>query len=496
METALLGDTIALITVYCLIIFFVVVAISKGGSAGFFFANQKLTRKEVEGSVAASATSAAGVLLFFFNQTSLFNMIVLLIPIFTVLGIYFFSWVIKDELPDPSKTGTISRFLIHKTGSQYLGKLVSWIILIQLLLLISLEIVLGSVIFGYFTGFGNWIHILSICLMVTLMCYYVLRGGMKAVTYTDGIQFWLIVAGLISTLGFLFFIPKTFSAPEQFSQFFSIPTALPSSLIWVFVTNVIVLNLVLPVTMAANWQRYSSGVDQSKIIQGYIKGILRRAMPIWMLAIMIAIFTQPSLKALGASGVQGIFDLLKASHPLTAMFSFPLLFAGIVAALISTIDSMFLALMLQYDDRNGSGDHKVRTSPSSIKVGYVLAMIVLLSSVALFYVLKSAGDLEQIIVNTLFIFYGLSAVLVPSIVIAAKKKIRSPLYLHIGLWVGIVTLILSTVFFLSQSTREFIGFGHVPAYFGNILGPVIACALTTIVSLFSGMHSRKNSVEC
>jgi Na+/proline symporter len=481
----IIGDIIALGGSILVVLIFVFIANYKSGKQSKYFSDRNLGERDIRQSVGASATSLAGVLLFFFNQTSIFNYLVIIVLIFNVVGIFAFLWVVKDIEPDPRKTGSVGRFIDYKTRSSEISNILNNIILIQLLFMIIIEIVLGAKIFTYFSGYKVDMYIFAIIFLAGFTCYYVIKGGLSAVVYTDGMQLKMIVIGLIMAGSFLLLNTPSGSWETALTSFITLPKLL-KNLIIVFIANVILINTLLQITNPMNWQRFSAAQSKSDIIKGFAKASLFNILPIWTFAIVLAVLMEPY----GAKDFSGIFDLLRGGNIFIKSVAFPIFFIGLVAALLSSIDSIFISILLHYDQ--SIKKEEVDTTLHVNKNRAILfTAVVVGGAVLLYFILSNAGSMEQQIVNTLFICYGLISLIAPSIIIAAKFPIKGTLGIRVGIYCGLGVIFLGAVYSWMPSESFLARMFGWPSYWGNMGGPVLAFLVASFFSMFS-VELKKN----
>jgi Na+/proline symporter len=482
----IIGDILALSGTVVAVLIFVYIANYKSGEKSKYFSNRDLNSRDIRNSVGASATSLAGSLLFFFNQTSVFHYLMIVILLFSVVGIFTFIWVIKDIDPNPELTGSIGRFIDHKTGSDKISNVLNYIILVQLLFMIIIEIVLGAKIFTYFSNYKVDMYIIAIIFLSGFTCYYVIKGGLSAVIYTDNLQIKIIAAGLFMAGSFLLFSTPSGSWEVAFNTFGTLPK-LPQDLIFVFIANVILINTILQITSPMNWQRFSAGQSKPEIVKGFIYASLFTIIPIWTFSIVLAVLMEPY----GAKDFSGIFDLLRGENDFTRLVAFPIFFIGLIAALLSTIDSMFISILLHYD--HSIKKEKVETTPRINNSRAIFFTIVVIGgSVLLYYILSIAGSIEQQIVNTLFVCYGLVALIAPSIIIAAKFQIHDPIWIRNGIYCGLGVILFGAIYSWMPA-NSFLArqLGGLPSYWGNIGGPVLAFIVASLFSIISIDWNKK-----
>ena len=196
------------------LIWFVFIAYLNPAKTDFFFANQSLDATRIRANLAATATSLAGALFFFLNATPMFGWLMLLVPIFSVAGIALFLRLVRDETPDPKSTGSIFRFVLHRTGSDQIAKHCNYVVVLNFVTVFVIEIVIGSQIFSYFFSQNEALRepfrLAGAIFLCVVVLWYVWKGGFAAVTQTDKWQFSLVASGF--ALAFLFVVYSWASA--------------------------------------------------------------------------------------------------------------------------------------------------------------------------------------------------------------------------------------------------------------------------------------------
>lgn len=454
-----------------------------GDRAHIFFANRSLKSPQIRANAAATGTSLAGVLLFFFTTTPAFGWIILLVPIFSALGIFLFIELAKPFKPSPAETGSILRLLHWHTASPYISRAANFVVLVNLAFIFVIEVVIGAQIFDYFAPQYPFFKIVAILVMCSVMIFYVLIGGFAAVSHSDLWQLGLVMIALFLTtltLGILF-VDSNHTAAEFLSVFKN--PKFPVEFQVSFLVNMVFVNIALPITQVSTWQRYSSAVSQQEAFQGLKTAIIWRMLPIWFGAITCSAFYYV-IKG-DAPTFPLLFDMLRTSGAWGALIVFPVLFVGLVAALISTADSLMIAVMLAVDDarrkltdRQEQAEQKFEWEISAHSGLIRVAIELVLVAIIIQLLLQLSPDDERTIVQLLFAGYGLSLVILPVIAFSClwPKIALNDKPVVYGLWVGF--------FILGSSAIYSIWTGN---YLGTHLGPV-AGAFAAAVGVHLGVR--------
>ena len=347
----------------------------------FLFANRSLKRSRISNNLAATSVSLAGLLLFIFSQTAFFGWLMIVVLLFILAGQYLMIVLTNNVDPDPDQNGSIYRLLLHKTDSRRIAAWSNIIVVLIFFTILMIEIIIGASIFTYFApqfDFAIYIGLFSISIIVV---GYVLIGGFNVVSLSDTFQFWMFLVGLLLAfiVSILFFSVSEKSVTDLLANISTIQ--LPKTIAATFVLNIIVVNLTLPISQNSTWQRFASSSDRAQFVSGTKDGIWK-VFVVVAAAIGIAVVILTTIGSVNS--VNDIFDAVRNMGAIGNYFVFPLLFVGLVAALISTADSMLISLMLSLDDfryRSGASDHSFLAR----YVGYGVAVMLLIFLIFLFH---------------------------------------------------------------------------------------------------------------
>ena len=453
-----------------------------------FFAHRGLKSTQVRANLAATATSLAGVLFFFMENTATFGWVLLLIPIFNALGFFTFLHIVGPHDNGPDQTGSIYRFLRDRYSRIQPGRIANVIVLVNLGAIFVIEVVIGTTILGYIIP-GLGFQLVFAVILATVAFYYVKTGGLEAVTQTDRWQFYLIIIGFVLAGATLLFLPGGSSVSLRQVAEGVVDTLRNPELgrgfqIAVFF-NIVATNISIPVTQISTWERYSA-TTRDEAISGFKTGIWRFLVPIWFLAILVATLTLVESSG-AATGFNGLFEILTGRGGLAALLVFPVLFAALVSALLSTIDSFMLASMLAVTDLKGitstarKKDDEALVDPDDFggrgveqtrRVMRNTGTVLVVAAVSLTWVVSLSPDVFQTITQLLFATYGMPCLLFPLIYYAGRG--RSPRRTSLkaaywGLGLGLAVLIAGSLHGLVTGN-----------FYGTILGPVFGIVIASV----------------
>ncbi len=466
------------------LLLFVAIAYVQGDPHRFFFAARSLERGRISTNMSATATSLAGLLIFFLIQTPTYGWVTIVVLLFILFGYIIFLKIVQKINPLPSQTGSIYRFIYWRTKSNEIAFFADLIVILNFIVIFVIEVAIGASIFTYFVPeLKNAVLYAAIGICIFVL-WYVLKGGFNAVTHSDTWQYWLVVVGIGLTI-ILIFIGYNL-ADKSINDFFKVFKSPQGSkwIVYTFLLNAFFVNLTLPTTQVTSWQRFSSAQDKKEWRSGYLTGLCFRFWPIILAAIIISALVF-SWKG-PIQGFGGIFDLLRESGIIGGLLVFPLCFVGLLAALISTADSMLISIMLAFEDLKYSRSEAKSGKPISEdidvdKMSIKLRLFLIGASVAVVsilatFILQSAGeDLYMKIVQLMFAGYGQAILLFPIMWILSRseKSKLSNTPTIVGLSLGFVALWSISLYGILADK---------PIFFEKLIWTHIAAPIALIIS--------------
>lgn len=409
-----------------IVIWFLVISHVHAYTDDPFFAGGKLASSHVRANLAATATSLAGALFFFMSNTALFGSVMLAIPIFNWLGYELFLKTIEGVENSSEDAGSIYRFLSTRYSSKPIAAVSNLIVVFNFAAVFIIEILIGSSIFAYF--FEAKAMLIVAAILLTLIAFvYVIRGGFDAVSQTDKWQFLLVVIGFIATgITLMATSPQiAFDLPRIWSEVFANP-GLDNEFILAFLVNAFFINLFLPTTQVSSWERFASA-PREEAVKGIRDGAIFNMVPVWFLAIFVSAIM---IAASGGEnvGFDGMFNAVRTAGAVPALLIFPLLFMGLVAALLSTIDSLMISTMLAVSDfrriDTDVGDISNEAWLKKTKLIMVCTGLALVGiSIGITVLATYSENLTTLITQLLFGAYGMPCLLFPVIYHASKKEV-------------------------------------------------------------------------
>lgn len=390
----------------------------------FLFFDRSLSANSFADTFIATGISLATVLSFFLDFGGKFGAALVVSPLSYIAGVY----LLQKAVPIMSRRGFLSRgttlhaFVGGSFGSDHLRIVLTVISLLGYLGILVIELHVGVQIFRYFNDSAAGL-VAAVALLLALIYGYTWLAGYRGVVGTDTVQLRLVAAGTVAMLTGLFYlvlvrenvvaIPRDLFVPN--------PLALPPALLVVMLIG----NIPLQLLRMSNWQRISAVGDESVVHKGLRKSITGTCV-FWVLfvaaGILLAGLPQPDA---AASGVLKLLTVFGGEQELFRWLLLPLVFCGLLAAMVSTADSILVVILISllYDIRfhrelHDGGGLGVAIDPERdatlIREARASLKYLVLAVLALYVLLVVVADFD--FVSLLFVFFNQQLVLFPAVV--------------------------------------------------------------------------------
>ena len=420
----------------------------------YLFYGRTLEAKGYTRTFVATGISLATVLTFFLDFGGQFGFALLISPLAYLFGV----WLILRALPAMRSSGyiaqgtTLHSFLGRTFQSDSLRIVATAVSLLGYMGILIIELHVGVKIFSVIYASTSALFA-TVTLLAVVIWIYTWLGGFKAVVDTDKAQLALIFLATIAGLVYLSY--AVFSSPTIWREFpvellNPNPLNLPLSLLVVMIVG----NIPLQIARMSNWQRIAAVGDEMKVRRGLTAAIWMTFL-FWFLFNSMGVLFETLIAGSDPTGMRtvALLDLMAAHGGAVATLLYPIFFVGLVAALISTADSVFVPILTawMYDlkhhaslhDEDGWGRPQesdvLRTYLSDARRSVKWFMIAVL---ILYGLLVYAAKFD--FVSLLFVFFNQQLVLFPVVFCAlagrslADRWSKASAIASIGLgWVGV-----------------------------------------------------------
>lgn len=468
----------------------------------FHLYKKQLNAGQVFGTFYASGMSLATVFIAFMQLTPFLGIKLVWAAVFYSMG-HVLLWFLIPKIKNATENNnTLHGYLFQRFSSNFLRNSASLSTIIGFLGVFATELLVGSLIFGALIGSeaAYWLA------FVTLSCItiaYSLLGGFRAVVKTDRVQSTAVIGASIAIAFIAYFYGKDESGvliPEELMSSFMMPGLL--------MVNFFLINVLFPIIDMSAWQRVSASESVASAKTGVIKAVI-----MFMITWGLILFAGMSLSEFSSNDATGglIFSLtLFAKESVVTALIAGLIFAGFVAALVSTADTFLIAsgqtismdvVDKQFYEKTMIPSEENGLENEEIKVINKTRLWMLISSIIgllVCVVLKLVGFS---IAELVFAVYGSALALVPVVVFAlftpknislAKYGFAGGLSVLVGVVIGWTYGMLSVLEF--NEGELIYSLAHV---LDPILGapsaynsPTVAIISAFVMLLLGGMASH------
>ena len=375
-------------------------------------------------------------------------------------------------------------------------------------------IYLGMVLFStskIFEGAAGWPAAWTIILCGGVALVFTALGGLKAVVWTDVMQFVLLVGGLFCILGVLFwkidggavgavaYALEHERGPREFSNpgFYTLNPYVRLSF-WILLLNM----LTAPITAMASDQMtvqrlLASGSYRNAVRTQWLNALLSipTVLILWVIGLSVFTFFHQRPELTVKSGDTALFTFIATQLPPPLP---GLVLAGMLAAVISTLNAVFNSMAVLY-----LKEIHIRylrpdcPEPEQVRVSRrATAAVGLIAVVSGLAITLSAEWLRQSVVEAQTIFYAFDAIVIPAFIFAVLSRKASPtlVWVTAGLLWG---LKLAMITWYSASTASANAWtpGGDPGW-GGPFNPWLAAAATLAGGLlFAGWARLRQSLK-
>ncbi|MFN7497887.1 MAG: hypothetical protein ACK5SF_10835 [Hyphomonadaceae bacterium] len=424
------------------LIFFVLIGIRQNALTSsdddFWFAQRAVTSKSISSTWSASSLSLGLTILYYMAMTSIFGWTIFIISIFTyMLGqIVFLILALKWKRNNPEEIGTISSILSKSTSPDLLIVLAQISGLFGLMAMLYAEIYFGSLIVQSLVGkdLGPVYSTALFIASLTVVAAYVTFGGMRAIVASDRWQMYLVYIA-ISVLVFLAVL--TYMSDHKIDFHNTLPWFDPD-IKKVDTASYILFGIsanILPLLCQNSLWQMSSSATESDLKRGATGGIIRTFV-VFTIVIFVAFVLNGASSGEGGVSADTIINLARAQGPFGEQFLLPLLFVGLIAAMISTADNLLMGSALTV--RELLKPMNLLLSEPKLRFVIIFGIALLQIAAYSFFTLLLNKDFQSYFINMVFFLFSQSAPfgVVMLLALVSPRRLRSAPWLVTGVALG------------------------------------------------------------
>ena len=303
----------------------------------FFLASRQIGSGGLSRTIPAASISISSGLFIYFLLFPIYGAWILIGVLSFIIGLTIFYFIFRLSSADINSFTTIGEFARNKIGSSRIGVFADFINVLSFFAILVAEMIIGIGLIKFLIPNFPYADIVSFFLIGSIIFGYIVINGFRGVVSSDIWQFRLII---VSSISFLLTAYLLYSNSDAKSIEMSGSAGVEGTILYIVFAAL--LNLTLPISQLASWQRVAATRPQDRR-KGYIRGVIYSAI-LWILFWVIAALISGAGITVGSSTDWGsIFEPAKALGVIPAELLFPLMVAGLFAAMISTADSALIA---------------------------------------------------------------------------------------------------------------------------------------------------------
>lgn len=410
----------------------------------YLIAKRELSSWSTMATINASKTGS--ILMIFVALTYIWGISALWYFIGMITGmLIFLPFALKLKEHSQGRYYTLADYFKHNYGKK-IARLVSLITIFLMFGYLLMNLMAGSKIFEFFTGWPFWLCSIIVMLVVLI---YILMGGFKAVVRTDMVQYFAMII-ILGLLALSLFTGSLIPASE-----WNLFSADIGTMVGFFLVGIL-----FPFAMPDMWQRVYASKDKKTLKSGILISVGFYALFAILLG-LLALTVKVQFPGINPdlALVHGFANLLPSG---LLGLSLVLLFAAIMSSTDTYIFTGASAIIQDFFNWD-----KEKTVKYIRRIVFVLAILATLFSIWI-----------QDLVISAYIF--VSFILALAIVVIAtwvRKKIK-PNTLIVGFLVGVFSIVFLLIYY-----TVFLG-GIQPAL------AIVAIVMTIIGLLIGGIISK------
>ena len=375
-------------------------------------ASKSVSSWKIAMSTAATYSAFATVLFWLVTLGGNHSWMLFLIPVCLYCGNFLFVDMVGRFSIPLGTHPTIGGFVRDNSTCKPLHYVLDWVVVVFTFSAVLVELVIGSSILAAMVPRLPHAQLMIFIFITVVVLAYVIIGGIRAVIDTDAWQFWLATAGalLLAIHAFVFVSPD-----PGMTQFFYPPRVTVPGLA-AFTLSVLTVQFLGPLCKLHNWHRLATARNGEDALWGQHKGAILGAI-LWTLMVIAALAL--NARTAGQVTFAGIFDDMKSHGGVGAYLFYPVVFVGLVAAMISTADSAMAALFgFFYDSVRRTKPEVVPTLGHNAGLGACL-FLVMLGVYAL-----NQTDLMGFAITVIYFLFNQLLVAFPALLFLAVERNR------------------------------------------------------------------------
>ena len=387
-----------------------------------------------------NASKTGSILMIFVAMVYVFGFSALWYFIGMVVGIFIFlPFALRLKDNSQQRFYTLADYFKYNYGKNA-AILASLLTIFLMFGFFVLNLIAGTKIFVFFTGWSFWICAI---IMIFIVLLYLLMGGFKAVVKTDLIQYAALVF-ILAMLTLLLFQGSIIPSGEW--NFFNADL--------VTIIGFFLVGVLLPFAMPDIWQRVYASKNKSTLKKGLLLSVLFYAIVALLLA-FVALTIKVKFPGIDPD-LALIYGFANLLPPGLLGLSAVLLFAAVMSSLDTYLYTSSSAIVQDFFNWN-----KIKTVRNIRKVIFIVAIIGTIIGILL----------HDLVIGS-YIFVASSVILATVVILTWMKKRVRRTTLIFGFVIGIIVYGIYLFFMITNITPLIVIVALLGAIIGLILGGI------------------------
>ena len=392
---------------------------------GFMCADGNLNKSQFSNTFAASSFSLGMTVMYLMGNASFLGWFLLVSPATYLIGHYLFIYLVKEANFDIKKCRTLSDLVYLIFPSKKIAFLITAMTLSSYIMLVFIELYIGSVLFAFFLPSNMLYQTIAFLLIGVLVLSYVRLGVYKAIVQTDKWQLFLMMSaiGSICCYGIIAPIKNNASLNQLFLN--TTNYSADNWFVLVFIIWLTLINSVFGITQISNWQRVAATESAEVSLSGMVHSSWK---VLTLLLLTIIGFILINAKGYQIQSLTQYLNLVKTSGGISSYLLFPVMIVGMASMVFSSADVALIAIGYTLTDQNSLFRYFSSINEKRLRNVLTIGTLVMLGILSIIFYMQFSG-LQEWLLPLIYTTSGQLIVLTPiPIYVLLKMKKNEEFY--------------------------------------------------------------------
>ena len=388
---------------------------------GFMCADGKLNKNQFSNTFAASSFSLGMTVMYLMGNAAYLGWFLLVSPATYLIGHYLFIYLVKEANFDIKNCRTLSDIVYLIFPSKKIAFLITAMTLSSYVMLVFIELYIGSVLFSFFLPESTLYQTIAFLLIGMLVLSYVRLGGYKAIVQTDKWQLFLMISAMGAICCYGVIAPVKNEA--NLSQIIINTTSYSADnwFVFIFIIWLTLINSVIGITQITNWQRVAATESAEVSLRGMVNSSWK---VLSLLLLTIIGFILVNAKGYQIQSLSHYLTLVKTSGGISSYLLFPVMIVGMASMVFSSADVALIAIGYTLTDQNSLFKYFSSINEKKLRSVLTIGTLVMLGILSIIFYMQFSG-LQQWLLPLMYTTCGQLIVLCPIPIYVLMKMKRN-----------------------------------------------------------------------